>query len=462
MVKKPLVVAVSAACLNLSLIAASQAAGFIEDSKATLSLRNFYLNADNRNGTANPSTTKEWGQGFLINYQSGFTQGTVGFGVDAIGMVGIHLDGGGRGGKTDGSNQPGTMFPRETDGSSVDEFSSLGATAKMKISQTELRYGTLLPKLPVVTYNDGRLLPQTFQGGQITSKEIKDLTLTAGQLEKSKGRNSTDDISMSISGSNASLSNAALREDSNKFNFIGGDYKVTKDLTLQYYFGQLEDFYNQHFLGLTHSVKLGDGTFKTDLRYFDSNSQGDNKKADTTGLYASSGYYGRTNTGAVTRGEVDNRLYSALFTYSIQGHTFGAGYQGSNGNSDFPWLNQGDGSSAYIITDLQINKFARSGEDTWQARYSYDFGQLGLKGLTAGVIYQYGDNIRTRNGDYMEWERDLTLSYVVPEGTLKGLGFTWRNASLRSDLPASSTQGIPGQRDQDENRLIVSYTLPLL
>lgn len=62
----------------------------------------------------------------------------------------------------------------------------------------------------------------------------------------------------------------------------------------------------------------------------------------------------------------------------------------------------------------------------------------------------------------MEWERDLTLSYVVPEGQLKGLGFTWRNASLRSDLPAASTQGVPGQRDQDENRFIVSYTLPLL
>jgi len=462
MVKKPLVVAVSAACLNLSLIVAAQAAGFVEDSKATLSLRNFYINTDNRNGTANPSTNKEWGQGFLLNYQSGFTQGTVGFGVDAVGMLGLRLDGGGRIGKSTGSNQPGTSgsFPKESDGSNVDEFSSLGATAKMKISQTELRYGTLMPKLPVVTFNDGRLLPQTFQGGQITSKEIKDLTLTAGQLEHAKGRGSSNNEELSIAGSNGTTS----PRDSNQFRFIGGDYKVTKDLTLQYYFGQLEDFYNQHFLGLTHSVKLGEGTFKSDLRYFDSNSQGDNKKADTTGLYASSGYYGRNALGnGITRGEVDNRLYSALFTYSIQGHTFGAGYQGSNGNSDFPFLNQGDGASAYIITDLQIGKFARSGEDVWQARYSYDFGQLGVKGLTAGVIYQRGDNIRTARGsDFSEWERDLTISYVIPEGQLKGLGFSWRNAAFRSGLPAVSSGGVPNQRDQDENRLIVSYTLPLL
>jgi hypothetical protein len=43
---------------------------------------------------------------------------------------------------------------------------------------------------------------------------------------------------------------------------------------------------------------------------------------------------------------------------------------------------------------------------------------------------------------------------VVQGGALKGLGFAWLNASLRSDLAS--------QRDVDENRLIVSYSLPLL
>ena len=453
MVKKPLVVAVSAACLNLSVIAAANAAGFIEDSKATLSLRNFYYNNDNRNEASyaarNPSKVEEWGQGFLLNYQSGFTQGTVGFGVDAIGMLGLRLDGSGHAGRATNSNQPGTMFPRETDNSSVDEFSSVGATAKMKISETEFRYGTLMPKLPVVVFNDGRLLPQTYQGAQVTSKDIKNLTLTGGQLQSAKNRNSTDQDQLSIAGSNS----GATARDSNKFNFIGGDYKVTKDLTLQYYFGQLEDFYNQHFLGLTHAVKLGDGTFKTDLRYFNSKGDGNNKDADTqAALWGARGHYGGTRT----RGEVDNRLYSGLFTYSIYGHTLGLGYQSTSGDSNFPYLNQAGGASTYTITDIQINNFTRSGEDTWQARYSYDFGQLGAKGLTAGVIYQRGDNIRTAAGDSMEWERDLTVSYVIPEGQLKGLGLTWRNAMYRTDLPAAT------QRDQDENRLILSYTLPLL
>ena len=84
-----------------------------------------------------------------------------------------------------------------------------------------------------------------------------------------------------------------------------------------------------------------------------------------------------------------------------------------------------------------------------------------LAALGGRAIYLKGDDIRSASGDQGEWERDLTLSYVIPEGTLKGLGFSWRNAMLRSGLPASGS-GTPTQRDQDENRLIVSYTLPLL
>jgi hypothetical protein len=64
-----------------------------------------------------------------------------------------------------------------------------------------------------------------------------------------------------------------------------------------------------------------------------------------------------------------------------------------------------------------------------------------------------GDNIKSATGDLKEWERDLTVSYVVQEGAAKGLGFAWRNASLRSEV---------ANADADQNRLIVSYSIPLL
>lgn len=420
------------------------AAGFIEDSKATLGLRNFYINTDNRDSAATTNKNEEWGQGFDLRFTSGYTQGTVGFGIDAIGLLGIRLDSGGGTNGASNNSYGGTVFPSKSNGEAVDNFSSLGLTAKAKISQTELKLGTLQPKLPVIVTNDGRLLPQTFQGGQITSNEIKDLTLVGGQIEHAKGRNSSNNEELSIAGANG---RTASGRDSNKFIYGGGDYKITKDLTAQYYYGNLEDFYKQHFLGLVHNWSIGPGVLKSDLRYFNSRSDGANGHDST---YYTTGYYG----GSVTKGKVDNNLYSGLFLYTVAGHTFGGGYQASNGDSDFPWLNQGDGSSAYLTTDMQIAKFARAGERTWQGRYSYDFAKLGVPGLTAGVIYLRGDNIDHATGDKTEWERDITVGYVVPEGPLKNVGVMWKNATWRND--------IPGQRDQDENRLIVSYSIPLL
>ena len=423
------------------------AAGFIEDSKASITARNFYINQDNRDGTAKPSKQEEWGQGFIFNFASGYTQGTVGFGVDAIGLYGVKLDSGkGTHYNANSAGKGGLVFPSDSDGRAVDDFSSLGLTAKVKVSKTELRLGTLLPKLPVVTSNDGRLLPQTFEGGQITSNDIENLTLVGGKLEHAKGRNSTNNDSLTIAGSNGATTTKTSNKRSNEFYFAGGDYKITKDLTAQYYYGNLEDFYKQHFLGLTHNWALPVGAIKSDLRYFNSSSDGKNGNQEgRLAGYRSSGYQ---NNG----GEVDNRTWSAKFTYSLQGHAVSAGYQRVNGTSDFPFLNQGDGASAYLITDSQIGKFQRAGERTWLAQYAYDFAAIGVPGLTTSVIYLKGDNVATSAGDKGEWERDFNLGYVVPEGTFKGLGLAWKNASLRSDVA----------RNQDENRLIVSYTLPIL
>ena len=436
------------------------AAGFIEDSKATLGLRNFYINTDNRDGDTKAAKAQnkqeEWGQGFDLRFTSGYTQGTVGFGIDAIGLLGVRLDSGGGTNGATSTSYGGTVFPSKSNGEAVENFSSLGLTAKAKISQTELKLGTLQPKLPVIVTNDGRLLPQTFQGGQVTSNDIKDLTLVGGQIEHAKGRNSSNNEELSIAGANA---HTATGRDSNKFIYGGGDYKITKDLTAQYYYGNLEDFYKQHFLGLVHNWAIGPGVLKSDFRYF--NSRDDGANGHDLNYYTSGNYSGV----ASGKGKVDNNLYSGLFLYTVAGHTFGGGYQVSNGSSDFPWLNQGDGSSAYLTTDMQIAKFARAGERTWQARYSYDFAKVGVPGLTAGVVYLRGDNIDTSGKvgarqvnvnatGRSEWERDLTIGYVVPEGPLKNLGLMWKNATWRND--------VPGQRDQDENRLIVSYSIPLL
>lgn len=153
----------------------ANAAGFVEDSKLSLSSRTMYFDNDNREGG---SDNRESGQGFKLDYISGFTEGVVGFGVDAQALWGIHLDGG-KGHHPDSSS----FFPSDSDGSSESQWGRFGANAKARFSKTEAHFGSALaPNLPILVSNDGRLLPQTFEGGTIQSKEIDNLTLNAGQL----------------------------------------------------------------------------------------------------------------------------------------------------------------------------------------------------------------------------------------------------------------------------------------
>ncbi|SFB59860.1 OprD family porin [Azotobacter beijerinckii] len=444
MYKTPLARRVALSTLGAALAIPAAEAAFLEDSKATLKMRNFYINQDTRNQDG--PKAEEWGQGFILDYQSGFTEGPVGFGLDLTGQYAVRLDAGGREGKAGAEREPGSVFPLESNGKARRDFSRLGATAKMRYSKTVAQVGTLMPKLPVVNYGDGRLLPQMFQGAQVTSKEIKNLTLIAGKIEHSTERNSSNSDGLSIAGAGGPDEGRA----SNKLYYAGADYKVTDDLLLQYYYGNLRDFYTQHFVGLVHDWALPVGSLQTDLRYFESNSDGENSHSSgRADGYVGSGYWG---AGSSHKGEVDSHLWSAQFTYALAGHELSAGYQKVNGSSDHPYINQGNGSSPYLLTNAQLGKFVNAGESTWVASYAYDFAKAGLPGLKAGVTYYSGDSIDAAGNDHKEWERDFRLDYAVQSGLFKGVGFTWRSAMARGN----------DARDRDENRLIVNYSIPLL
>jgi hypothetical protein len=413
-------------------------ADLLSDSKATLGMRNFYFNNDNRDGTAAPSKTEEWAQGFMLDYKSGYTDGTIGVGVDALGLMGITLDSG------MGRHVGSSMIPSDSDNSAVDQWSRLGLTGKVKVSKSELRLGTLMPKLPILVSNDGRLLPQTFEGGQITSNEFKDLTLVGGRIEQATGRGSSDRTGLAATGGTRA---------SNEFDFAGGDWKVTRDLTAQYYYANLDNYYTQQFFGLIHTLAIAEGqSLKTDLRYFKTDSSGANGSG--TSGYRISGYTDDND------GEIDNRTWSAALVYTLGGHGLTAGYQSVSSGSNFTQLSQGNlpdkgagGASLYLYTDRLIQTFTRAGERTAFGQYAYDFAALGVPGLKASVIYLSGDHIKTASGEEQkEWERDISLDYVIQSGALKGVGFGWRNGETNSEA----------SRDQDQNRVFVSYSVPLL
>lgn len=143
----------------------TQAASFFQDAKVNLNLRNFYMNrnfVDNGASKALPGTIKqgeaaEWTQSFILDAKSGFTPGIIGFGVDALGMLSVKLDGG-RG--TYGTQ----LLPTHDGGRPADDFGRLAVAGKVKLSDTELKNGEWMPLLPILRADDGRSLPQTLEG----------------------------------------------------------------------------------------------------------------------------------------------------------------------------------------------------------------------------------------------------------------------------------------------------------
>lgn len=400
--------------LAMAIAAASSPAmaDFIQDSRADIELRNMYMSRDFRQSNG-AETMEDWGQGFTLRLKSGFTEGTVGFGLDAMAQLGIKLD--------SGKGRSGTgVLAVDRDGTPANEWSELGLTAKMRLSKSTLSLGTLQPVLPVVMYNDTRLLSGTYSGGLINSQEIEGLTLNGGRLTQTNQRNSSsrDDMAYVYNGA-----------ESDHFDFFGGSYEAFKGLTASYYYGELDDIYRQHFLGVVHSLALAENiSLRSDLRYFKSE-----------------------DSGKALGGSIDNDFLNGMVTLGIGAHKFAAGFQRLSGDGNFPFLAGGDPYSVNLVT---FNTFTKAETDAWQLRYDYDFAALGIPGLALMTRYVRGSNIETATtSSGREWERDTDIAYTIQKGALQGLNLRWRNVSFRSG--GGLTQDI------DENRLIIGYTLPL-
>ncbi|WP_070413583.1 OprD family porin [Pseudomonas lundensis] len=414
----------SALAVCAGFAAHTQAGGFIEDSTAKLEARTVYFNRDFRDGsTSSPqgaSKREETAQGFILNVQSGYTEGTVGFGLDALGMLGLKLD------SSPADSNSGLLPSTGSDPRrSKDQYAKIGVTAKMRISDTVLKYGALLPDLPLLKYNDGRLLPNMFNGAMLVSKDVNDLTIMASRLNRYTARDSTDSQDLRLNCKNKRY---GCNITADHFNMYGLDYKVNERLTAQYHYAELQDIYRQQFVGLLANQPIGPGVLSADVRLLKSDDAG-SAKAST----------------------IDNRALGAMLGYSLGGHKVSAGWQRMNGDTSMPYL---DGSNPYLVNYLQVNDFANAQERSWQVRYDYDFKAMGYNGWSFMTRYVNGDNIKVvgRTEEGKEWERDTEVKYIVQSGTFKDLSLRFRNATYRTNYSKFA-------RDVDETRLIVSYNL---
>ncbi len=418
----------------------SEAKGFVEDAKLTETLKNYYFNRDNKNGSHDQ---KDWTQGFLGNFTSGYTLGTVGVGIDAFGYLAVKLDGG------DGTSGTGNMSRSNTVKANgyahdVDESQGkAGAAIKFRISKTELKIGDQQPSTaPVFAVGGSRVLPQTASGFQLQSSEIKDLDLEAGHFYSA----TSQDKNAREGGLYATYAGVEAKN----IDYFGGKYGITDNLTASLYGAKLEDIWNQYYANVNLTTPFGgDTSLNTDFNI-----------------------YRTTDTGSAKAGEISNTAFSLATALSfLKAHTFTLAFQKVNGDTPFDYIGVGKnnrgGDSIFLANSIQYSDFNGAGEKSLQARYDLKMAEYGVPGLSFMVRYVKGwdiDGTHTPAGssyaglygeDGKHHETNFEAKYVVQSGPAKDLSFRIRQAWHVAN--SDEKEG-----DVKEFRLITEYPLNIL
>ena len=370
----------------------ADAKGFVEDSSLNVLLRNAYINRDYSEGRQDSS---EWGQGVIANFESGFTQGTVGFGIDAFAAYGLRLDSSRRRSGAAGID----FFRQDSNGDPEHDVAKGGASIKVRLSNTVLAYGDLRPNLPVLSHDNSRLLPESFTGTMLTSTEIEGLEFNAGTFHAESRKSDEGRDSGELKG----------------IDVIGASYKFSDALSGAFYASDVETRLKRQYLNLNYTLPIASNSLNFDFN----------------------GY--RTKQEQDYLGGGRNRIWSLASTYTTGPHAFTLAYQRSSGSTGFNYgfyqseeWGVGDGGSSIWLANSYWSDFNAKDEQSWQVAYTVDFAQYGLPGLTYRIAYVRGHDIDVgTTTDGKEHELFNILSYKVQSGAAKDLNIRLRASSLR-------------------------------
>lgn len=396
--------------------------GFIEDSTLTSKTRMLYMNRDFKNGAGNIAKPgggyksgyrEDWGLSELLNYSSGFTQGTIGVGVDAFAMGTLRLDGG-------AGRQGNGLFASKSDGSPEDTQSKAGGAIKFRLSDTVLKYGNQFVASPVFSTDDSRLLPEVATGTLITSHEIKGLELSAGRFTAISSQTGMYHDSLHLPAANIAGATYQFTD-----NFVGG--LAASDI---------DDYFKKQYINLNYTFPIDD----SQALNFDFNG------------------YRTSSQGKELAGNVDNKIWSLAAAYSIGAHKFTLAHQRSTGDSGYYYGVDG-GGTIFLANSVQYSDFNGRDERSWQARYDLNMATYGVPGLSFMARYITGDNISTDTGEGKEHEFNFESKYVMQEGPAKDLSFRLRSAVYRNN---GNYHADSGNTDNNDVRIIVEYPLNIL
>ncbi|EPF71759.1 OprD family outer membrane porin [Acinetobacter indicus] len=397
-------------------------ADFIDDSNVQLKFKNFYL--DRQYQDKPELNFGSWSQAVTLDAKSGYHDigGGVQIGADVLVQHAVKLNG--------RDQNPDWVLPHDGK-ESKDHFGKVGATLKVKVSETELKVGDLLPMSPVVFFDPSRQLLTTYSGAWLESKDLKDTKLTLAYIDGINARYENQYHDLSLFPQN----NFATAVSTDDGMYIAGiDHQFTPKVGGSYWYADVTNIYQQHYAAVNYKTTLAENTkLDTHVRYFDNSESGDQ-------LY----------------GKIDSQAVSAGAKINHGMHTVQLGYQqmfGEHGNKApmFPTL--GGWVPQPYLDNWSVASFIRKDEKSWSLGYTYNFADVGVPGLTATARHFRGWDVDNGAGEPRgkENENNLIVNYVVPEGKLKGLGFNYMFIDTNYD-------NISGGNDLEEHRIATTYT----
>ncbi|WP_180046348.1 MULTISPECIES: OprD family outer membrane porin [unclassified Acinetobacter] len=397
-------------------------ADFIDDSNVQLKFKNFYL--DRQYQDKPELNFGSWSQAVTLDAKSGYHDigGGVQIGADVLVQHAVKLNG--------RDQNPDWVLPHDGK-ESKDHFGKVGATLKVKVSETELKVGDLLPMSPVVFFDPSRQLLTTYNGAWLESKDLKDTKLTLAYIDGINARYENQYHDLSLFPQN----NFATAVSTDDGMYIAGiDHQFTPKVGGSYWYADVTNIYQQHYAAVNYKTTLAENTkLDTHVRYFDNSESGDQ-------LY----------------GKIDSQAVSAGAKINHGMHTVQLGYQqmfGEHGNKApmFPTL--GGWVPQPYLDNWSVASFIRKDEKSWSLGYTYNFADVGVPGLTATARHFRGWDVDNGAGEPRgkENENNLIVNYVVPEGKLKGLGFNYMFIDTNYD-------NISGGNDLEEHRIATTYT----
>lgn len=382
-----------------------EAGGFIEDSHLTGTTRNWYANElrvrENRFGYTDDGVRKttprriNWQQGTIVNYTSGFTQGTVGFSTELALYNAIALDR-----DTDDFAGSSNRTLADSDGDAVGQWSKMGlGNVKARISNTTLTMGRQSVNTPVIAYIGNRALPSSFQGVAVQSDELNNLSFQAGSFDRVSPR-----MEQSLDKFRSEYGDRSQTAD--RLDMFGADYKPFESLTTSFYASNLEDFWHQYYFGFTH--EMGD--------------------TDVVGLSTNLNYYKTKDSGQRKMGPIDNDTYSLSFTGTHKAHSLSIAYQEVAGNEYFDYAHE---TNAIFLANSLLSDFNGPNEKSLQVAYVLNMAEYGVPGLKFNIYQARGwdiDGTHYKGTSYSDvlamdgethYEYGIGSSYAVQSGPLK-------------------------------------------